>query len=62
MEKINDIEQIFKASYVTLAKNFIHDNRKKYSRSELYIQFEQYTNKLELDAMLEILQYLKRNK
>ena len=60
MEKINDIEQIFKASYVTLAKNFIHDNRKKYSRSDLYIQFEQYTNKLELDAMLEILQYVKK--
>ena len=60
MEKSNDIEQIFKAAYITLAKNFIHDNRKKYSRSELYIQFEQYINKLELDAMLELLGYLKK--
>lgn len=60
MSKNIDMEQVFKTTYVTLAINFIHENCNKYSRSELYINFEQYINQLELDAMLEIQQYLKK--
>ena len=62
MKKETELEQVFKAAYVTLARNFIHDNKDHYSRSDLYIQFEQYINQLELDAMVEILIELKRNK
>ena len=50
-----ETEKLFKAAYVTLARNFIHENKERYSRSELYINFEQYINQLELDAMIEIL-------